>query len=637
MRCAFFVCVLICICPVALAQWHAATGPSGGEIASLAIDPLDADSIYAADRLLWHSADGAKTWSRAEGVPLPQGERIRAIAISPDKDGPIFIYAKHTFVSRDRGATWTLLDVPWRTMAWNSLQFGPAGSGVVYCVSEQKIYRSADSGTTWKPVTGVPKAAPSIEYLQVDRFDADTISFMYRHEREAVLVMSRDGGASFDELPLPEDNAFVVSISTDPDEADLLYVCIQSPAWGRVGQRRFYYSYDAGATWELLWDPLVDGETDEATTAKLRAVLPSAIVSAMPPFDGRWIPFRPELAWSENEPGRVVGTAMGTLYRSDDYGATWAPGMTRLAGTSIERIVFDPKDAKAAYCSDARHVWRTADRGATWTLMPLRDWWFVRHLTYSPDGQYVFVVSDGIWRGKRDGTDWEQVWQMPSGQKLPFGIFFYDAAVGEDEPVPTATLVGAGFVLESTDGGATWEEVDENNFEMHPTQYIKRFQQRQLGGRDVWLAHDTHEALRVSTDHGRTWQIDEATNRFRAQSWSLADDGAAWLVDWWKLRFIPPPDERPHKSRMWEDAKYTAVVCEPGDARVAYVARQDGRVLRTTDRGGTFDLLEGGPSGVEIVQLALSPHDGALWVATTGNGVWILDNPKTQPAVTKTE
>jgi hypothetical protein len=37
--------------------------------------------------------------------------------------------------------------------------------------------------------------------------------------------------------------------------------------------------------------------------------------------------------------------------------------------------------------------------------------------------------------------------------------------------------------------------------------------------------------------------------------------------------------------------------------------------------GETFEPFDGGPSGVEIVQFALSPHDGALWVAMTGNGV----------------
>jgi photosystem II stability/assembly factor-like uncharacterized protein len=367
--------------------------------------------------------------------------------------------------------------------------------------------------------------------------------------------------------------------------------------------------------------------------AKLRTVLPGAIVSAMPAFDGRWLAFRQELAWSENKPGRIVGTAMGTLYRSDDYGATWEAGMKHLAGTSIERIAFDPEDAKAAYCSDSRHVWRTADRGATWTAMPIHEWWFVRQITFSPDGTYVFVVSDGIWRGERNGTDWVHVWQPPNYEKHPLGVFFHDNAVGEDESVPTATLVGVGFVLESTDGGETWVEADKNDLEMYTTQYVKRFRQQRIAGQDVWFAQDSLDPILSSTDHGRTWQRHEVTKHYGAQAWSLPDDGAAWLVDWWKLRFIQPPDERPREDHVWEDARYTAVVCERADARVAYIGREDGRVLRTTDRGETFELLEGGPSGVEIKQLVLSPHDGALWAATSGDGVWILDNPKAHPGV----
>jgi photosystem II stability/assembly factor-like uncharacterized protein len=631
------ILVLACASVTARAQWQAATGPEGGELCALAVDPLDADSIYAGDKLLWHSSDGAKTWSRVEDVPLKLGERIWAVAISPDKDGPIIVSTSRPVISRDRGKTWASLEVRWTCIAWGGLQFGPAGSGVVYCASDVKLYRSDDSGTTWKPTAGVPEGVRQIEYFEADRFDAHTVSFMYRREQETVFVMSRDGGETFSNVPFPKGEDFVVAISTDPENADLLYLCTQQPGWGRMGQRRFYYSYDQGESWDLLWDPGVERATDEATMAKLRRVLPGAIVSPMPLFDARWFPSCQELAWSEDEPGRVVGTAMGTLYRSDDYGATWAPGMTHLAGTSIERIALDPEEAKAAYCSDMRHVWRTADRGATWTAMPVNQWWFVRQIAFSPDGKYVFVVSDGIWRAKRDGTDWQHVWQPPDYEKQPLGVFFYDNPVSEDESVPTAALVGVGFVLESTDDGATWKGAAKNNLDMHPTQYVKRFRQQKVSGQDVWFAQDQMDPLMSSTDHGRTWQRYEQTTHYGAQSWSLASDGSAWLVDWWKLRFIQPPDERPRKDRTWEDAKYTAVVCEPGDARVAYVGRQDGRVLRTTDRGETFELLEGGPSGVEIVQLAVSPHDGALWVATTGNGVWILDNPKAHPAEPKKE
>jgi len=341
--------------------------------------------------------------------------------------------------------------------------------------------------------------------------------------------------------------------------------------------------------------------------------------------------FRTELSCSENEPGRVLGALVGRMFRSDDYGKNWEPATTGLVATAIERIVFDPQDANAAYCSDTRHVWRTADRGKTWERMPLEEYWFVRQITFSPDGKHVFVVFNGVWRGTRDGKEWQHVWRPTDQSAQPMGVFFCGKAGTNGEAQHVMVLVGNGFVLESTDNGTTWDDGGESTLEFHPTQYVKRFSQRAVGDREIWFAHDLHGAVLSSTDHGRTWERYGQTRHYRVSASSFADDGSMWIVSRDKLHYLPPVEQRPPQFRSWRLAEFTAVVCDPADARLAYVARQDGTILRTVDGGETFEALDGGPTGIEVMHLALSPHDGSLWVATTGNGVWILDNPKTHP------
>ena len=631
MRGALVAALVVLTCVPAHAQWQPATGPEGGAISAVAIDPLDADSIYAGGKGLFHSGDGGKTWQRVDDLPeTPHKLNIKSIAISRDQDGPIIVGPVPCFVSRDRGETWQLIGPSLAKGVYGNVHVGPAGSRVMYATSYERIFRSNSNGATWWELSARPKELPHVESFQADRFDANTISFMCRQKEETSLVISRDGGESFKTIPFPEGQEQALSMSTDPEDRGILYICTQKPTWQRNAQRRYYYSYDNGASWDLLWDPETEAEPDPATTRKVNEVFPGMRASPAPAWGGMML-FRSELSCSENEPGRLVGVLIGRVFRSDDYGKNWEPATTGLVATAIERIVFDPEDVNVAYCSDMRHVWRTADRGKTWEAVPIEEYWFVRQITFSPDAKHVFVVSNGIWRGTRDGKDWQHVWPTPDYKAPPMAVFFHTRKRDDGETEQVAVHVGSGYLLESTDGGTEWRQAGENNLEISPTQYIKRARHRREGERDVWLIHDAHGPFMMSTDHGRTWAKFEQAKHYPDDEWSLADDGSLWMAGRAKLSFAASPQERPPRSRTWNFARFTAVVCEPADARVAYAAREGGRILRTTDGGETFEALEGGPSGVDVIHLALSPHDGALWVATAGNGVWILDNPKAQP------
>ena len=222
------VVLLFLVSSDAPAQWRPATGPEGGlGVDAVAIDPLDADSVYAGGRLLWHSSDGGKTWGRVENVPLRRDNLISSIAISRDKDGPILI--SRFLVSHDRGATWAVTEALPGGVQHGRFQFGSVGSGVIYYAGESsEIHRSTDSGKTWARLNTVPKEARSIMHFVADRFDAETISFMCRTEdKKTFWVLSRDGGASFQSISLPEGESRIVSLSTDPDDKTLLYLCTQ--------------------------------------------------------------------------------------------------------------------------------------------------------------------------------------------------------------------------------------------------------------------------------------------------------------------------------------------------------------------------------------------------------------------------
>jgi len=630
---SLLVVLLMLVAAGAPAQWHPATGPLGGNMSAGAIDPLDADSVYAAGGgSLWHSADGGKTWHRVDGLPGGPGQRnISAIAISRDKDGPIILGPTPLIISRDRGKTWQQKGGPEGFAPDGCLYAGPAGLRVFYAADPDMIARSDDDGETWKVLGGRPDKEHGIERFVADRFDADTISYLYRVEDRTVFVLSRDGGKSFRNVPFPEGEDCAASVSTDPDDKTVLYLCTQKHGWGRGSEKRYFYSFDDGDSWEPFWNPAADAEPDPATLDKLQRVFPDMIPSPVPVWGG-WPLYRSELAWSEDKPGRVLGMFAGRVFRSDDFGQHWELAVDGLVATAVERIVFDPNDPKAAYCSGGTSLWRTADRGKTWDRMPVGENWAIAGIAFPPDGKHVFVISDGIWRATAEGQEWDNVWPAEDPNSCPMALFFRSEEAVDGKAVDVYVAVGNGFVLESKDGGATWAKAGDNNLDLSRSWFCRDFAQRRVSGEETWYAHGIYHPLLVSTDHGRTWQAHEIAGCQHFAAWAVSTDGAVWIAAdgklklvWWQLKEAPAPAPGEGLPGI------TAIACDPADSRAAYVARSNGQILRTTDSAVSFTVLEGGPSGVQIACLAVSPHDGALWVATSGDGVWILDKPKEQP------
>jgi photosystem II stability/assembly factor-like uncharacterized protein len=284
-------------------------------------------------------------------------------------------------------------------------------------------------------------------------------------------------------------------------------------------------------------------------------------------------------------------------------------------------------------------VWRTTDRGTTWTPVPVEGHWGVHDIVFSPDGEVALVSLFGIWRRTRDEGKWEHVWE-PSRRWEPesvLGFFFYERPGSEDGERVIAAL-GEGFLLESADDGATWQQVAEPdvfaNIRYRPTQVF----QGAVGGRELWLAKAGGRAIMASADHGRSWEPLELPFDNSPELWDV-DAGGSLCAVAQDLRggelFTSTQDPRRATSvvAQRQEPRIAAIVCDPHDAKTIYLARSDGSVLRSIDHGTTFHVIDGGPRGIDINGLAISLHDGALWVATAGNGVWILDKPKEQPAV----
>src|SRR4029453_6467575 len=148
------------------------------EINSITVHPRNPNNVYIGTNNygVMGSTDGGKNF-----VPSNNGFSGRFVnAILPDRENPNRVYATTIntatgggffFVSSDAGSTWqpAMRNMPPRLIGYAIFQDERDGN-VIYLGTNLGVYRSADKGESWAPVTGrKPVAAPARKKPPVKR------------------------------------------------------------------------------------------------------------------------------------------------------------------------------------------------------------------------------------------------------------------------------------------------------------------------------------------------------------------------------------------------------------------------------------------------------------------------------------
>lgn len=193
------------------------------------------------------------------------------------------------------------------------------------------------------------------------------------------------------------------------------------------------------------------------------------LLAVAPPARGQvWVPVGPPggdvrgLAADPRDP-RVVylGTADGTLYRSEDSGLRWrrlAPGFP-LRGQSLDEIVVSPRgDVYVGYWDVAGSgggVAKSSDGGG-FTILPGIAGESVRALALAPSNAEVVVAGTigGAFRSEDGGGSWRRI--SPLGHPEIRNV----GSVAVDPHDPEALYVGTWHLAWKTqDAGRTWRPV----------------------------------------------------------------------------------------------------------------------------------------------------------------------------------
>jgi photosystem II stability/assembly factor-like uncharacterized protein len=298
--------------------WRAEASLPGSGAQCLAVDPTDADVVYAGLREggVRRTADGGRSWSDC-AVP---DAGVFSLAVSA-ADGAVYAGTEPSrlFRSDDRGRTWRALDAllelpsrptwsfpprPWTShVRW--IAPSPHAAGVLLVGIELGgLMRSVDGGESFADHR--PGAQRDVHSLAWHPRDAGRAY----EAGGGGAASSRDGGDSWQAADEGRDRHYTWSVAVEADVPDLWYVSASTGPFaahsGREPQARIYRRRGDAA-----WQPLAGGLPEPLPA------MPYALVAS----GGRLF----------------AGLADGELWQSDDRGDSFAP--CRLAGDAPGRIV----------------------------------------------------------------------------------------------------------------------------------------------------------------------------------------------------------------------------------------------------------------------------------------------------------
>jgi len=280
--------------------------------------PILALSFYC---LALASVVSAQTWV---GIG-PTGSYIRVVTVDPITPRNVYAALVYddghplwgVYKSIDGGNSWSAPNtgLPTNSSVY-SLAIHPSNTSVLYAgLFGGGLYKSGDSGVTWNAITNGLRTDVSIMGIAID---PKTTTNLYVATAGAGVYKSTDGGNTWKQTNTGLPASTVNAIAIDPGTPSTLYVAVTS-----IG---VYKSVDSGATWAAASSGMT--ANSEIHAIAINPVTPSTLYAA---------------------PDAVGGVADGTVYVSNNGGATWTGASGIPGGLGLHTVAVDPVTPSNVY------------------------------------------------------------------------------------------------------------------------------------------------------------------------------------------------------------------------------------------------------------------------------------------------
>lgn len=549
-------------------------GPQGRNVAALAVAPSRPFIVYAGlEGLgLYRSADRGRTWAPA-GLP---GELFYDLTVDPAHPETVLAATRSgLYKTTNRGIQFQLL---WTDLEGvQALSFVPGQTGVLLAGNASGLWKSTDAGTSWLHIGAKPGRITALA------IDPRTPRVLYAGLASGALFKSTDGGLTWRRLRSGQGLP-VTSLAIDPAAPSVVYAGLG---------RRLFRSLDRGATWARVGtglpgnlgialavtrSELLAGTSSGLFRSTDRALTFQALRQDFPP------PPVHDLALDRQDPPRLYARVNGVLFKTADRGGSWS-----LLGPpeSLDdpAFVFAPSMAVATdgsetvYLGRDRTVARSDDGGRTWTYFRSSCIVFSRLLLDPREASHVY--ADGFNLSGGCGSIPYSLFSSGNGGSSWNPIFGFNLKLLAVEPFNAAV-----YVQHSSSGDLFQLPVGLETEPLFAGLSALGFAPSPLVPGRLWAGRIAEVGR--SEDGGRTW--------------SFASAG---------LPAGMPVDE---------------LVPDLVDPDTLYAATTVG-VFKSTDAGTTWSPVGTWPAGVPLQGgIAVDPADPSIVYAGTGTaGVLRLD------------
>ena len=316
-------------------------------------------------------------------------------------------------------------------------------------------------------------------------------------------------------------------------------------------------------------------------------------------------------------------TTGGLLYKSIDAGASWT-AVSTIAGVSA--LAVDPTTPSIVYAGFRQGMLKSVDGGATWQNAGLPGT-RVMIVIIDPATPSTLYVSDGykLYKSTDAAASWAEL-AVPSLVPQLQTPFIWNLRV---DPRDSSTLYLLAFgpagspLLKSTDGGATWSQINSGPFESllavsaDSKIYALRFDRN----------------LVASTDGGVTFTAPGFQSALTSFAVDPADSNTLYAGTYGPNQSIMKSTDG---GRNWTTVDTSvppasALVVNPADSSVVYAATYVRGIFKTSDRGATWSPTNNGLIVRSLLVLAVDPTnpatvytggDDGLFKSVDGGATW---------------
>ena len=405
-------------------QWRP-TGPPGGDVRGLVVDPNNADRFYfgTLDGQIYTSADGGKHWELLYNFNRPK-LFVDHIIVDP-RDSKTLYVATHRhkesggfFKSTNGGQTFKESS-ELKNEALHSLSQAEADPNVLIAGTFNGIFRSDNAGDTWEQLP--TSSTPGLVHVESLAIDPRTTNIIYAGTWY-LPYKTTDGGKTWKSIKNGIiDDSDIFAIDIDPRDPNHIIASACSgiyetknggDLWRKVQgipsqsrRTRAILQHPSvpnlvfAGTTEGFWRSERGGDADSwmVTTSRQLEINSIAVHPSRPDiiyigtnnygvmvsFDSgkSFVPtnagysgrFANLIVPDREDPSRIYAATINTttgggfLFVSTDNGESWRPSMRSMPSRLITYSIFqDLEDANTIYLGTNLGVYRSTDRGVSW-------------------------------------------------------------------------------------------------------------------------------------------------------------------------------------------------------------------------------------------------------------------------------